>query len=320
MIALETPARPMNVQTMPLPEGDAGTAITIAQMQRLIDEGSKDPAVHELAASILTSQRVRAFDFAGEARAIYNWVLRHIRFTRDIRGKETLHAARETIRLAIGDCDDFTILTLALAQSIGHRGRIVTVASDARDPETFSHVYPEVAINGRWVALDAARRSPGFGKTPNNPFRKCVWDAASPEFQDVAGLGMPMVMPMRGHARAVNSPAYYTPPDSRRAMRQRRRLRGLGDGVDWSDPSTWTGISNMITSGSTAAANIISAARATPYNLVPSTLPGVASRAPAPVYADYSGGAYPGTFGGISTGTLLIGAIVLVGIFAAVRR
>lgn len=259
MMNLETP---MPVTSMNIPEGDPGTEATIVQMRRLIDAGAKDPLVHELAAQIVRG--VRAFDWMGEAQAIYNWVRKNIRFTRDVRGKETLHAAREIIRLGIGDCDDYTILICALASSVGAKCRIITVSSDPRVPEVFSHVYPEVSIGGRWIALDAARRDPAFGRSPARFFRKRAWDASSPDYSDIAGLGIfPMraAQPMMTMAPVPRTRRPFLP--ARVRLRQ-RRLRGLGD-FDWSQ------LPNLITAGETGAANIIAATRANPYNLMPTT-------------------------------------------------
>jgi hypothetical protein len=292
MMNLETLA-PMNVRTVRIPEGDAGTAATIAAMRSLIDEGKKDPVVYELARSILRKARVAAFDLAGEARAIYEAVRRNLRFTRDIRGKETLHSARELVRLRMGDCDDYTILMCALLESVGLRTHIVTVANDDRDPQTFTHVFPEVFVNGRWVAVDAARKKPAFGKAPRQSFRTRWWDTGSPEFADVGGLaGMGAYVPgpaplIRGlrplnprmPARlktalgaypqrvAVRAPAYA--PRGQGNYGLRGLARGLAD--DTSNDQFLTELPSLITTSETGAANVITALRANPNNLVPTT-------------------------------------------------
>src|ERR1700739_907637 len=142
----------MNLQRIPHLDGDPGVSQTIRQMCQLIEEGKKDPLIHQTAAKILTAARVPAFDWPGEARAIYSWVKRNIRFTRDVDGHETLHGAADVLRLGIGDCDDFTVLILSLAGTIGAHGRIVTIATGRGEDSDFSHVYPEVEVNGRWIS------------------------------------------------------------------------------------------------------------------------------------------------------------------------
>jgi hypothetical protein len=274
----------MNAITRTIPGGDAGTAATIAAMRQLIDEGKKDPVVYELGRSILRSARIRQFDFAGEARAIYDAVRKHMRFTRDIRGKETLHSARELIRLAMGDCDDYTVLMCSLMESVGLQTRIKTVANDERDPQTFTHVFPEVLLNGQWVAVDAARRSPAFGKAPRQSFRTRVWDTGSPEFTDVAGLAglgayipgpasrnlrpLNPKMPARLRAALGSMPQHRAPARAPRGQgnygaRALRSVQGMGDDA--------TDAAALINSGELATANIITALRANPNNLVPNT-------------------------------------------------
>jgi hypothetical protein len=173
---------PMRVQALPIPHGDAGTAVTIQQMWKLIDQGKKSPLVREVAVRIVQEAHVPALNYVGEARAIFHWVLQHIRFTRDIRARETLHSADEILRLSAGDCDDCTVLVLALAQSLGAEGRITTISTlppDENGPAEYTHVYPSVFAGGRWIALDCAREHPAFGKEPRYYTRLQDWEDPS---------------------------------------------------------------------------------------------------------------------------------------------
>jgi hypothetical protein len=207
----------------------------------------------------------------------------------------------------------------------------VTIASHAQDPEQFSHIFPEVRLERRWIPVDAGRRSPAWAKGPSSWYRRGHWDCDTGAYEEVSGatqqqmgggLGIMPMIPMQARARFANTPTYYTPPNTnpRRMTRiRRRRMAGLGDAVDWSDPATWGSISSIINSGSAAASNIIAATRATPTNLFPTTSPtgtpypyGVSPYAAQPQYAQ-SG------FFGMSTGTLLLLAVVGV-VFAASRR
>lgn len=326
----------MAVQSSPLASGDAGVAQTIRAMRRLIEQGKKDPKVHEAAALIIRSSSVPAYDWSGEIRAIYNWVLHNIRFTRDVQGKETLHAAPEILRLGIGDCDDFTILICSLLGTIGHRTRILTI-SKPEDERNFSHVFPQVFVNGQWLTLDAARRGAAIGRNPENVERVRIWDTASDNFVDVEGLSGTYTALHGSAGRSPNAlpgayPAFVADPRFRNL--RGHSLRGLGrygaaevrkalagarmaksgalgqdnGGVDWS------AITQAISAGATGAANIISATRAAPYNLFPTTSynPNAFSQRPAPLVTSPVG-----TIGGISTTTLLllgIGAVALIGL------
>jgi len=350
----------MPVQSIPLASGDAGVAQTIRAMRRLIDQGKKDPQVHEAAAHIIRSAGVPAFDFAGEVRAVYQWVLGNIRFTRDVYGKETLHAAPEILRLQIGDCDDFTILLCSLLGTIGHKTRILTI-SKPEDQRNFSHVFPQVLLNGSWVTIDAARRGAAIGRNPERTDRVRIWDTASDDFVDVEGLGnvhtrVPRSRGMNGlrgmwrapGVRATGKssflegaagrnpnalpgayPAGVADPRFRSlrghtlrglgrygAAEVRRALSGMGDdGFDWSS------LAPIIQAGETGAANIIAATRASPYNLFPTTAIGAPQQRPLTTTSLLTTGA-PGTIGGISTGTLLLGGlgILAVAMIAGERR
>jgi hypothetical protein len=308
----------MKVSAIPLPGGDRGTEITVQKMRGLIEQGKKDPVVHELAAWILHRYKVPAFDWSGEARAIGEAVWRNVRFTRDVTHKETLHSAAEIIRLKIGDCDDFSILICSLLESIGAETRLVTVSNHREDPSQFSHIYPEVKIEGKWVPVDFARRFPSFGKGPEHFYRKRVWDVDSDAYTDVQGLRgfgamrlgyNPYALP--GAYRVNQNPQFQrlrATPFLGQGRYGLRGLRSLGD-----DSFDWSTVTNAITGATTGAANIIAAERASPYNLVPTTSTAVAARSPYGV--PVTPAVVPGSIAGISSSTLLLllgaGAIAL---------
>jgi len=274
-------------QHFPLPEGDAGTAFTIAKMSELVDHGKASAAVRAQALTILNRARVRAFDPEAAARAIYSWVLRTIVFTPDPVGKEGVQSAEWTLRYRRGDCDCVSVLMCALLESVGIRCRFITVASDPRNPDLFSHVYPEALLSGRWVSVDAARRRPAFGRSPSRFFRKRGWSLHDSVYQDFAPRGtgeqpmnrlgiLPASLPMHVPLRRGKLPLYYAPPPARRRM-----LRGLGQ--DGGDGVNWGSIAQLIQSGAAGAAGIIDATRAAPYNIYPNS----------PIYAPIGAGGGP---------------------------
>lgn len=348
----------MKLTRIPHLEGDPGVEQTIRQMRRLISHGKQDPKVHELAAQILRCARVPAYDWTGEARAIFDWWHKNIRFTRDVDGHETLHAPADILRLGIGDCDDFTVGICSLLKTIGADCHIVTIAVD---PEgEFSHVYPEVILpSGRSIALDAARQSAAFGKSPERWTRKRIWSVDSGEHVDMGRLGnlgfRQSVAPGQGPQGAWKANVYppfrvaarqmtgsylsafpvapphqqfkrppigfgnYGVPAARRALADfsrgdLRRTLGDdsgGDGIDWS------AISQAVTAGTTGAANIITAERASPFNLVPTTSMTQAARAPIlPLTSQIA----VSPFSGISSSTLLLLGLGAVALIAAERH
>lgn len=323
---------PMTAQSFPLAGGDAGVNQTVRAMQRLIEKGKRDPDIHSLAAQILTQAAVPSFDRAGAARAIGEWVRDNIRFTDDVVGIETLHSAREVARLRIGDCDDFTILISSLLQTVGLPTHIVTVAGSGDDPTQFSHVYPEVEIDGQWIAVDYARRDPDFGRTPEGYFRKRVYEEAG-RYADVAGLAG-----MGGRRRRSRSGVAYFPnalPGAYSAVnlnKYRHQLRGrapsgfghygqralgrLGQDETVQDiASILTASAPDITAATSGAANII---RAENTSLYPYAGIGVGAAAlPAGYTVNSAGQVVPGVAGISSSTLLLAGAALLAVLFVS---
>ena len=83
-----------------VPKGTAGTLVTARLIGRLIGEGAKDFYVRQKAIQIFRDHGVRPKDRAGEVLALFNWVRRNIRYTRDIFRTELLHSARRMLELA----------------------------------------------------------------------------------------------------------------------------------------------------------------------------------------------------------------------------
>ncbi|SRR6266478_6052923 len=347
----------MKLTRIPHMDGDLGVEQTIRQMRRLIQSGKQDPQIHELAASMV--RRVAPYDGSSsvaisEARAIFDSALRNLRFTRDVHGNETLHAARDIVRLGIADCDDFTILICSLLKTVGADCRIITIATDPGGE--FCHVYPEVEINGRWIAMDAARKHAAFGKAPENYTRKRAWPVDSEGYSDMRGLGdgRQSIAPGEGPQGAWTARVYppfrvaarrmtgtylsafpvaprhqqfhrppiglgnYGVPAARRALSDfscgdMRRTLGAGYG-DCEAGDTACEIANIIQAGTQGAANVITAERASPYNLAPNLVPGAGGRGGAGY--GYPSAGYPVSTGlGISPTTLLLlggGALLLL--------
>jgi transglutaminase superfamily protein len=175
-------------QSVPLLDGDRGTAQTIAVIRKLVDQALKDPFVHQAALSIVGG--AQQYDESAEAQQIFAWVLQNIRYTRDPVGKEVLRPARVILQLGAGDCDDINgILLPSLLGVVGIETRVVTIASNIADPNQFSHIYCEALVDGAWIPLDAARSGTAYGSAPPNFYRKRVWSLADAHYQDVSGMG-----------------------------------------------------------------------------------------------------------------------------------
>lgn len=137
-----------------IPKGHLGTQRTVEHMKALIRVGARDFYVRQKAIDILLERRVTPKDYVGEIRALFEWVQRHVRYTKDPFQLEVLHSPRRLLELRAGDCDDMSILLGALLEAIGHPVRLVLTGPDPLRPRLFTHVYLEVFHKGRWISLD----------------------------------------------------------------------------------------------------------------------------------------------------------------------
>lgn len=149
-----------------VPRGPRGTLRTAHMIGDLVLEGAKDFYVRQKAIEIFREYGVRPKDRFGEVCALFDWVRKNIRFTRDIFRVELLHTARRMLELRAGDCDDLTITLGAMLVSTGHPVRLALVGFRPERPHAYSHIYPEVNLNGRWIAIDPSVQSRPMGFAP----------------------------------------------------------------------------------------------------------------------------------------------------------
>lgn len=115
----------------------------------LTKAGKKNPEVRIKAAELVAHLGQK--DYAAEAQALFNFVQNYIRYTRDIRGVETIQPAEYVLSRATGDCDDKCVLLASMLESIGHPTRFVALGFKAGK---FSHVLVETKIGEKWVAME----------------------------------------------------------------------------------------------------------------------------------------------------------------------
>lgn len=133
-----------------IPEGAAGIAATLDAMVRLAKQWKTNPAIRATAERIVNS--VSGKDYRGEIEAVQNWVRDNIRYTMDVRDVETLKTPYLTLTSYHGDCDDQSLLAATLLESIGYKTRFVAVGFGGAD--SYSHVFSEVLLGTKWVALE----------------------------------------------------------------------------------------------------------------------------------------------------------------------
>lgn len=150
------PKEDIKTYDVKLSNSNRATYESVEVIKRLIDEGKKDIVIRTLAEKL--TQYINPKDYEREVAAIYNFVTRRLRYTKDIHRVETVHRARDLLRRhkKAADCDDFVILTGALLQAIGHPVRIVIIGNNYQDKEDYSHIYIQTLVNKKWVALDGS--------------------------------------------------------------------------------------------------------------------------------------------------------------------
>ena len=127
----------------------------IGSIQRMIEKSVMDPEMTKLAMRITAHCPER--DGRCEAKAIYKWVKKHVRYTGDVapikmsngdvQGIDRYATARRTIEYGGGDCDDQVTVVSTLASSIGLLTRL-RVTADCPDPAQCDdeHIYPVVGL------------------------------------------------------------------------------------------------------------------------------------------------------------------------------
>lgn len=137
----------------------------LATIQDKVFKSVQDPEMRKIALKVTSKCPER--DGLCEARAIYDYVKRNVRYTGDIapiamgaggpvEGIDLYQSARRTIEFGGGDCDDQTILVATLLSLNGITPRL-RVVKQSRN-EDYSHIFPVAMLPkfapSKSVALD----------------------------------------------------------------------------------------------------------------------------------------------------------------------
>ena len=162
--------------------GARGTEGRLQIIADKIVEGSRDPVIRRVATEILTGMggngqpwAVGEKDWEGEIRAIFAFVRRNVRYTRDPPDLDFYQRARRILQTKAGDCDDMTIILGSLLMTVGYPTRFKVVAvrpPGAPTPPDFNHIYLLVGVPPRdpqqWVPLDASVNKPPGWEPPSD--------------------------------------------------------------------------------------------------------------------------------------------------------
>jgi len=153
-----------NMKTTVRASSDMPIEERLASIQDLVHKSVQDPEMRKLALQITSKCAER--DGECEAKAIYDFVKKNVRYTGDVapiqfpngdvEGIDLYQSARRTVEFAGGDCDDQSILiaTLLALNGITPRLRVMKESS----AEDFSHIFPLAGLPKNnpttWTALD----------------------------------------------------------------------------------------------------------------------------------------------------------------------
>ncbi|GIW87467.1 MAG: hypothetical protein KatS3mg108_1791 [Isosphaeraceae bacterium] len=130
------------------PAGPAEPDASYLRANPLID--SSDPLISRLARQAVGDAR----DPWQRAVAIQRWVFQNIR---NKNFSTAFEPATAVARDRSGDCTEHSVLTAAMCRAVGVPARCVVGLVYAPDLKGFGpHMWNEVYVQGRWVALDAA--------------------------------------------------------------------------------------------------------------------------------------------------------------------
>lgn len=132
-----------------LPPGEPGTDATAEAMRAIIDDAQRSRAVQAIAKLVGRSPS-----------ALWSFLRERVAFQADPRGSELLRLPDDMLReietrgLAVGDCDDRTMLGAAIAKAAGWPVAIVVMTPLPNDP-VFRHVLFAIRAQQGWMSMDA---------------------------------------------------------------------------------------------------------------------------------------------------------------------
>lgn len=154
-------------------------------LQDLTYKSVQDPEMRKLALQITRGCPARDGDC--EARAIYDWMKRNIRYTGDVgphklgrggpvEGVDLFQTAARTVEFGGGDCDDHSILGCTLALHNGLACKYRVTSPTRRAGEDFTHIYPMIGQPKnnpkKWIAIDTTLERGRYGTEA--PFGKAI--------------------------------------------------------------------------------------------------------------------------------------------------
>lgn len=157
-------------------------------LQDVTYKSVQDPEMRKLALQI--TRHCQARDGLCEAKAIYDWTKKNIRYTGDIgphklgrngpvEGVDLFPTAARVVEFGGDDCDGHSILNCTLALHNGMACKFRITSPTKRNKEDYSHIYAMVGLPKnnptKWAALDTTLEHGRFGtEAPFGKFKDYV--------------------------------------------------------------------------------------------------------------------------------------------------
>lgn len=120
-----------------------------------------NPEIRSLAINIIKTKGIKATDYPEVIKAIADWVHNNIMFVRDPYKTDIMHTPIENLQLGYADCEDYTVTTASLLQSLGIPTKVVVVSKTGK---LWDHVFLRAGYppdNPRyWVPVDTTITPP----------------------------------------------------------------------------------------------------------------------------------------------------------------
>lgn len=153
-----------------IPAGERGLTAKLREAKRLVEGAKRDPGFRRSVLEVvaLVDQR----DYAAEVSAVFAFIKRHVRYTRDPLGLEHFTNPVDMMRQieregqTFEDCDGTAILAAAMLETIGNPTRFVV----GRIADQAVHIWTEARVGARWIPLEVTRPATGVGWDPKPDF------------------------------------------------------------------------------------------------------------------------------------------------------
>lgn len=129
--------------------------------------GLRDPDMRRIGLAVTRACAARSDDC--ELRAVFDFIVKNVRYTGDITTKDTFQTALRTLQFAGGDCDDMAILVATLVMENGFTPRWRITSNTGA---TWDHIFTLVGTPkhkpARWTVLDTTLGVGRFGDAPRS--------------------------------------------------------------------------------------------------------------------------------------------------------